>query len=75
VVVPRWQNGGLAMNTNFNNAALSDIELDAISGGGDDKVTVADVKKLFAEHGDSSSTVLTPQTLAAWQAAVKAMKN
>jgi hypothetical protein len=45
------------MNTNFKIAALSDIELDAVSGGGDDKVTVEDVKKFFAERGDSKSPV------------------
>lgn len=72
MVVPRWQNGGLAMNTNFNNVALSDIELDAVSGGGD-KVTAEDVKKAVA-HGAGLCPSLTPEAIAVWQAAVKAMK-
>jgi hypothetical protein len=59
------------MNTNFNNAALSDIELDAVSGRGDDKVTVEDVKKMFAERGDSRSTVVTPEAIRAAAAGLK----
>jgi hypothetical protein len=61
------------MKTNFNNAALSDIELDAVSGSGDDKVTVEDVKKMFAERGDPRSKVVTPEAIKAATAGLKPM--
>jgi bacteriocin-like protein len=54
------------MNSYAN--ALSDNELDAISGGADD-ATVADVKAAVA-HGAG----LAPLDIAAWLKAVKAMK-
>jgi hypothetical protein len=57
-----------AYDNNVHLDALSDNELDAVSGG-EDKVTKEDVKKALAPGAG-----LAPLDLAAWTAAVKAMK-
>ena len=59
------------MNTYDNHPyELSDNELDAVSGCGDDKVTPEDVKA-----ATSKGAGLAPLDLAAWVAAVRAMKH